>query len=391
MDDGTSAMTHEKNQRNKEHRDELVERYLRGASRQEKRKRNRARGRSEGRGLRDDQEDGFEDEEALAPRPARSARKRDRRAREEAPRKRAGESATVLAVARTAITLLVDGEKVPTPLSGGLQGTVLAIGDEVRIERRASGPPRLLERGERRTVLTRPDPGNRHRELVIAANVDVGVVTCSAREPAFRPALVDRYLIALERGGVEALLCVSKADLLDAHEREALEEELAPYRELGVRTVCCSTRTEAGLEELREALAGRTSVLVGHSGVGKSSLVNALTTAGAAAEGAVRSFDGKGRHTTTASSLHELAGGGRLIDTPGVRAFGLAGVTADDLRASFPGFAPFLSDCRFRDCTHEEEPDCGIRAAVAAGSLPAVRYDVYLRVRASLLEAEHRS
>lgn len=364
----------------------MVERYLRGASRQDKRKRNTARGRGGGRGgMRDDLEDGFE-EELLEP-PKRSRRSRPKtNAERTAP---AGTVVgTVLSVARGSVRVRArEGvEERDIPLSGAVHGVTLAVGDELELEPRRSGPPRIVALRERRSELVRPDPGNRHRSLVIAANVDVGVIVVAAKDPPLRPALIDRYLIALERGGIRPLVCVNKVDLVTAEERPHLEATLAPYRALGLELVFASAARTDGLDELAKALTDRTAVLVGHSGVGKSSLLNALSRTERTEEGAVRDFDGRGRHTTTSSRLYDLPAGGRLIDTPGVRAFGLTGVGPDELREVFPGLEPWASGCRFGDCAHVDEPDCAVRAAAEAGSLSPERYRVYLRLRSALQE-----
>jgi len=365
----------QRNQRNGTNKDEQVRRYLKGGARQEKRKRNLARGKDSRGGLREDLEDGFEDDEPAAHR-SRSGRAEHR--------SRDTVRATVLSLARGSVRIRMDEVELDAPLSGALRGTALAVGDELEVEPRVGGPPLLRALRARRTLLTRPDPGNRHRRLLVAANVDLGVVVCAAKAPPFRPGLIDRYLLALEHGGVEALLCVNKVDLPAAQERNALAGALEPYRELGLRILLVSAARGDGVDDLRAALADRTAVLVGHSGVGKSSLLNALAGAELADEGDVRAFDGKGRHTTTSSTLVELEGGGRLIDTPGIRAFGVAGVGLEELRTGFPGFAPFLGGCRFGDCAHAEEPDCGVRGAVEAGRLSEARYRVYLRLREDL-------
>lgn len=244
------------------------------------------------------------------------------------------------------------------------------------------GPPRAVAIRPRRTWLARPDPGNAHRELVLAANVDVAVIVVAAASPPLRPGLVDRCLIALQRTGIAPLVCVNKVDLLDAAGARELAATLQPYADLAVPVVRCSADTGFGIEQLRAALRGRTAVFLGHSGVGKSSLLNALDPDGQRRVGDVRVFDGKGRHTTTSASLRTV-GDASVIDTPGVRAFGLDAVQPDELRAAFAEFVPFAAGCRFGDCTHTHEPQCGVRDAVAAGRIAAARYASYRRILAS--------
>lgn len=255
----------------------------------------------------------------------------------------------------------------------------LVVGDEVACEP-TDGPFRIVAVRPRRSWLLRPDPGNAQRELLLAANVDLGVITAAVQDPPLRPGLIDRLLLALQRGHVSPLLCINKVDLLDAAAQAQLDATLQPYVDQGVAVLCCSASSGRGLPELREALRGRTCVFVGHSGVGKSSLLNALDPDGARATGAVREHDGRGRHTTSASSLRLLADGTRVIDTSGIRAFGLAALQRDELAAAFPELAPLARQCRFGDCSHAHEPDCAVRAAVAAGSIGAARFAAYLRL-----------
>lgn len=260
--------------------------------------------------------------------------------------------------------------------------SLLAPGDEVLVE---WDEGKAIVRGiaPRRTRLCRP--GGEHSriaEQVLAANVDILVHVTAAADPPFRPGLVDRYLIAAQVGGVEPVLCVNKMDLVDSP-----PEALGLYRELGIRIVLTSCETSAGVEELRDILRGKLSVLSGHSGVGKSTLLNQLDPELRIKTNTTSESTGKGRHTTTGGRLYELSGDIRIIDTPGIRALGLWSISPTEVAYYFPEIAEASAGCKFRDCTHTHEPQCGVRDAVASGDLPAVRYDSYLRIRASL-EAE---
>ncbi len=250
---------------------------------------------------------------------------------------------------------------------------------------------------ERTTKLARPDAHDVRSERVVAANVDVIVVVVSVVSPPLHPRLIDRYLVAIEAGGCEAVIAVNKVDLLAP---EMFDDEIAkldPYRDAGIPIAVCAAVPGGGVggdgdadmesrrvDELRELLKGKTCAFVGHSGVGKSSLANALDPSLAIETGRVRERDQRGRHTTTASSMHfiETADGQwiRVIDTPGVRFFGLADVTPEELRWMFPEFVEYTHDCKFNDCSHDHEPGCAVRAAVEAGEITAVRYDTYLRL-----------
>ena len=233
----------------------------------------------------------------------------------------------------------------------------------------------------RRTFLSRPDPINPRREKVVAANMDIVVVVAAVADPPLHPGLIDRYLIAIERGGADAAICINKCELGDL---DAIERALQPYRALGVPVVVCSARTGAGIDELRAVIAGKLCVFVGHSGVGKSSLLNALLPGAGATTGAVSNVTGKGQHTTTRSQIYDLLDGARVIDTPGVREFGLWKLDPAEVRLYFHDFDEAAAKCRFADCTHLHEPDCMVRTQVEAGVIPPARYQRYR----SICEAE---
>ena len=255
----------------------------------------------------------------------------------------------------------------------------LAVGDRVLIieDRRRIG--QILPR---RTALSRTDPHNPRVERVIAANIDVVVNVVSLKSPPLRPGLIDRYLIATGKSGAEPLLCVNKIDLLAG---DADFDPLQPYYDLGIPVMLCSATTGAGLDALAGALANKTCVFSGHSGVGKSSILNALDPELRLATGAVSDATSKGRHTTTGSSVHRLANGAIIIDTPGIREFGLWNVSAADVRLHFGELAEHAAGCAFSDCTHSHEPDCAVKEAVAAGQIAGVRYAAYRRIMNSLV------
>ncbi len=258
----------------------------------------------------------------------------------------------------------------------------LAVGDDVGIVA-SDDVVRIAAVSPRRTWLVRPDPGNAHRRLVLAANVDVAVVVVAAADPPLRPGLVDRFLVALGSGGVVPLVVVNKIDLVSLAAAHALDRTLAPYADLGVNVLRCSAVANEGIDTLRGAIAGKTCVFVGHSGVGKSALLNALDPGGHRRTGAVNEHHGRGRHTTTSSRMWLLGDGTRVIDTPGVRAFGLGNVDPEVLRTGFPDVVAFASSCRFRDCSHRDENECAVRTAAASGALSAARYRSYLRILAN--------
>ena len=254
----------------------------------------------------------------------------------------------------------------------------LSVGDRVLI---AVEKRRIEQILPRRTALSRTDPHNPRVERVIAANIDVVVNVVSLKSPPLRPGLIDRYLIAIDKSGAAPLICVNKMDLFEG---EADLEALRPYYQMGIEVVLCSAATGAGMDKLAATLAGKTCVFSGHSGVGKSSILNALDSDLRLVTGAVSHSTMKGRHTTTGSSLHRLSNGAMIIDTPGIRAFGLWSVTAADVSHYFRDLAEYAGQCEFSDCTHSHEPDCAVKQGIADGRISEVRYAGYRRIMDSL-------
>jgi ribosome biogenesis GTPase len=261
------------------------------------------------------------------------------------------------------------------------RGASVAPGDRVLIEE-IEGSPWVRAVAPRRTKLSRPAMQHAESdEQVFAANVDVLVVVASAAKPAFKPGLVDRYLIAAEVGGVEAVLCFNKVDLVDAE-----PPELQAYRDLGVHVIKTSCETGEGLNELRAALRGKMSIFAGHSGVGKSSLLNALQPDLDLETREISEATKKGKHTTTTARLYQLDDGIRVIDTPGIRALGLWEVSPEEVAYYFPEIAEHGAGCKFRDCTHTHEPKCAVREAVETGAISRHRFESFQRIRESLGE-----
>ena len=292
-----------------------------------------------------------------------------------------GPAAIVISVSSGRCRVFIEGREIDCivpSLIAEKQKSHLAVGDRVDIEEE-SGVWRLANIRVRTSVLARPDPNNPRRLRLVAANVDRVVHVVSVKAPPLRPRLIDRYLIAIERGGAKPILCVNKTDLLDPHERAEIMDVLTPYVDLGVPVTLVSTKTGEGLDRLRDEVRGFTSALVGHSGVGKSSILNALNQELQLPINTLHRR-GTGRHTTTASTLYDFGDGTFLIDTPGIREFGLWDLDRKSLREYFPEFAVAAESCRFTDCSHTHEPDCEVRRQVEEGELTKPRYDTYLRL-----------
>jgi len=254
----------------------------------------------------------------------------------------------------------------------------VAIGDDVLVSR--SGSRFSIESIlPRRTVLSRPDVGSKYVEQVIAANVDKVVLVVSVGSPPLHPRIIDRYMIAIMKGGAKMVLAVNKCDLLTSENRGMEMDKLKPYERL-MPIVECSTLTGDGLETLRGFISGQVCVFVGHSGVGKSSLANSISPELQLATGEVSQGYGRGTHTTTASTMYQLSDGTQVIDTPGIRSFGLWDIPKEELAFYFPEFDSFQSGCKFRNCSHTHEPACAVKEAALSGKISAARYDAYMRI-----------
>lgn len=263
------------------------------------------------------------------------------------------------------------------------KGSVLAPGDRVRVEEDAGGRV-VRDMAPRRSKLSRPAVGH-DAEKVFAANVDVLLVIAAAAKPRFKIGLVDRFLIAAEVGGVQPVLCVNKMDLV-----EEPPAAVAAYRDV-VPVFELSCETGEGIEPVRAHIEGKTAVAAGHSGVGKSSLINRLCPGLDIATQAVSRENEKGRHTTSYARLYRLDADTAIIDTPGIRQIGLWGVSHAELDFYFPELERLAPQCKFRDCTHLHEPGCAVQAAVESGAIPLQRFQSYVRIREHLEErAEDR-
>lgn len=210
---------------------------------------------------------------------------------------------------------------------------------------------------------------------VIAANVDTGVIVAAATDPEFHPRFVDRYLTICQNGGIEPVVCVNKCDLTD--ERHPILEW---YKGIGIPVIETSAQTDQGVPELKERIRGKISVLVGNSGVGKSSLINSLIPDLHLAARTVSGKTGKGRHTTTSTNLYKWDDESYIIDTPGIRSLGVSHIEKSNLRFGFPEFDEFADSCKFRDCLHQHEPECAVKQAVAEQKINRYRYESYLRM-----------
>jgi ribosome biogenesis GTPase len=264
---------------------------------------------------------------------------------------------------------------------GGRETRPVAVGDRVTLvlsdEAGEAGPSGVIEAvAERSNQLARTQAGSGRRGgvQVIAANIDRLIVVAALDDPPFRPGLADRFLVAARAQEIHPVLVLNKVDL------PADRSVVQPYREFGYDVLEASAVTGEGIETLRGLMSNGINLLVGHSGVGKSSLLNAVSPGLELATGDVTGYHGRGRHTTTRVVLVPLAGGGWVVDSPGIREFAVQGVGPAELARLYPGFDELPGACRFNDCRHRREPGCAVLAAVAGGALPAERHERYLRL-----------
>lgn len=275
--------------------------------------------------------------------------------------------------------------QLPGRMKKDWQNTDLtAVGDWVTITLNRDNTGTIATVEERHSTLsrTRPVAGSRSlrsdREQVLIANVDQVVFVFAAKNPEPNLRKLDRFLVVAEMNELPAIICLNKIDLIDLAQ---LQQEFALYETLGYEVVYTSVKTGYGVETLRQQLAGKLSVFAGSSGVGKSSLLNAVQPGLGLQVKDVSEATGKGMHTTRYTEMFPLDVGGYVADTPGIRGLALFDVEPSELDAYFREIAPLVADCQFSNCTHRNEPNCAVRAAVAAGRIAPQRYESYLRLR----------
>ncbi len=284
------------------------------------------------------------------------------------------------------IDVLSDGVIVPARVRGKLRlsgeeaTNPVAVGDVVFLRWDDDGTALITDRAPRRNSLSRRAAGHRISvEQVLAANLDAVWVIQAVAMPRFNPGFVDRVLVMAEVAEIDVGIVINKMDLAkDRRKEEEIESAARMYGQLGYPVFCMSALKGEGADQFAEALAHKTSILIGPSGAGKSTLLNAIQPGLGLRTSDVSERTQKGTHTTTFAARFELEGGGAIIDTPGLREFGLCGVEADDLGGFFPDFAPMAESCRFYNCTHSHEPGCAVKEAVDLGKVDERRYRSYL-------------
>ena len=293
-------------------------------------------------------------------------------------------TATVVRATGSWYDVLHDGETVRCRIRGrlrlkGVRSTnPVVVGDEVACEADEGGDYVIADILPRRNYVIRRASNLSKESHIIAANVDQALLMASLRSPETPTEFVDRFLVTCEAYKVPVTILLSKLDLQAA---EAVAEFRAVYEGAGYRVLEVSVREGRGVEEVRELLAGRTTLVSGNSGVGKSTLIQAIDPSLDIRTGEISESHHKGRHTTTFSTMYPLAGGGAVIDTPGIKGFGLIDIDEAELWHYFPEMMRVAPACRFYNCTHTHEPGCAVTEAVKAGEIAWPRYESYLKIR----------
>jgi ribosome biogenesis GTPase / thiamine phosphate phosphatase len=282
----------------------------------------------------------------------------------------------------------------------------LAVGDEVELEpeNNAEGTASITEIYERKNYINRQSPSHKMQHHIVAANIDQSLLISTLRDPRTSQGFIDRFLVTCEAYHVPAILVFNKTDLYRKKEEEKFDQLKEMYEGVGYRVIRMSVQEGTGVEELKGALGGKISLLSGHSGVGKSSFLNAIFPALRLKTQDVSGWSGKGIHTTTFAEMFDLPkersgvsgidptasgaaiSGGQVIDTPGMREFGLVDISKQELSGYFPEMRALAGQCQFNNCVHMDEPGCAVKEAVGAGRIHALRYDSYCHILETIQE-----
>lgn len=267
----------------------------------------------------------------------------------------------------------------------------LAVGDEVDldIEDERENTAIITAIHPRRNYINRQSPRAKHQHHIIAANLDQSILVATLKDPKTSQGFIDRFLVAAEMYHVKALVVFNKSDIYKQKEQDRFEEWKAIYEKIGYTVFLVSTKENKGVEALLEKLKGKITLISGHSGVGKSSLLNVMLPDLQLKTQDVSGWSGKGMHTTTFAEMFDLPGGGAIIDTPGMREFGLVDISKQELSHYFPEMRDRLNDCQFNNCQHVNEPGCAIKKAVADGEIAEDRYVSYVNILDSIEERQY--
>lgn len=264
----------------------------------------------------------------------------------------------------------------------------IAVGDEVEFDMEDELENRVMIHTlfPRRNYVNRISPANRRLHHIIASNLDQSLLVATLREPRTSVGFIDRFLVTCEAFHIPAIILFNKSDLHGDQEQALFADRKTMYEAVGYKVLLTSVQEKQGLEALRSALHNRVTLISGHSGVGKSSLINEILDDAHIRTSEVSDWSGKGMHTTTFAEMYDLPDGGKLIDTPGMREFDIADIDKSELSHFFPEMRALLQDCQFNNCMHINEPGCAIKEAVIQGSIHEERYVSYCTILDSIRE-----
>lgn len=268
----------------------------------------------------------------------------------------------------------------------------ITVGDEIDIEVEEGGEQSavITHIYDRRNYINRQSPAHKHQHHIIAANIDQALLVCTIREPRTSQGFIDRFLVAAESYHIPAILVFNKSDLHREKDTLLFEERKFMYESIGYSVLLISVEKGEGTEDIQRILKDKTSLISGHSGVGKSSFINAVIPAFALKTQEVSGWSGKGLHTTTFAEMFDLPFGGRIIDTPGIREFGLVDIPRQELSHYFPEMRALIAACQFNNCLHINEPGCAVKAAVESGKINIERYVSYCNMLDSIKDGGGR-
>ena len=262
----------------------------------------------------------------------------------------------------------------------------IAVGDEVEfeMENELEGSVTITYIHKRRNYIIRQSPSNKRQKHIVASNIDQSLLFATLKEPKTSSGFIDRFLITCEAYHVPAIIVFNKADLYKKKEQEKFAEWKQMYESIGYKVQSMSLQNDEGTEEVKQILKDKTTLLSGHSGVGKSTFINSIFPQFDLKTQEVSGWSGKGLHTTTFAEMFDLPFGGKIIDTPGLREFGLTDISKQELSHYFPEMRNLLQQCQFNNCIHINEPGCAIKAAVEDGKIHLERYISYYNILESI-------
>jgi ribosome biogenesis GTPase len=264
----------------------------------------------------------------------------------------------------------------------------LAVGDDVELEpeNELEGTASITEIYKRKNYINRQSPSHRMQHHIVAANIDQSLLITTLRDPRTSQGFIDRFLVTCEAYHVPAVLVFNKVDLYRKKEEEKFGQLKGIHEAIGYRVIRMSVQEGEGVAALKSILQGKISLLSGHSGVGKSSFLNAIFPALRLKTQDVSGWSGKGIHTTTFAEMFDLPAGGQVIDTPGMREFGLVDISRQELSGYFPEMRALAGQCQFNNCLHVDEPDCAVKRAVGEQRIHSLRYDSYCHILETIQE-----